>query len=99
MERTIFDVNTGGDSTYVNLLGQKNGDGTFDVFVSTMTATFKIAPDIFYLRSSTCAFFCLFSESHVEVKTVPHALTGTDIEALFDYFDTISYETFIAYLQ
>jgi hypothetical protein len=60
MARTIFDVNAGGDCSYVNLLGQKRPDGNFDIFVATMSATFKLSPDVFILRETTCEFFCLF---------------------------------------
>lgn len=60
MARTIFDINAVGDCIYVNLLGQKNSDGNYDIFVLIMNATIKLSSDVFMLRETTCEF-CLFS--------------------------------------
>jgi hypothetical protein len=97
MYRTMYSVHNSSDANYFCLMTNRNDQNNFDVYMVQMSNSFKLEPDLLVIRNSTSELGGLFSDSTENVYKTPHTLTKNDLKTLLDYFDLISYNSFMKY--
>jgi hypothetical protein len=95
----MFSVDVGGNNKYVCLMTMRHPGNKFSFLVADMQATFQLSPDLLIVRHSTSFLGGLFSSSHDEIKSVPHAITMPELGTLLDYFDMIAFDRFLTFLH
>ena len=83
------------DCKYVNVMGQKNKDGTFDFLLGEINATFKFAPDLLIIVSKeSSSWFGLSHTYEEQIVENPHTITKDQLTKLFTYFEIIIFKQF-----
>jgi len=69
-------------------------DDSFDWFVADIAAEFNLAPDVLVISESKSYLGGAFGSSTQKVKLVPRGITASDLEAVFAFFDIVTFERF-----
>jgi len=83
-----------GSCRYATLLSRKASPASLDLFVASFSATFAFAPDMFVYTTSKSVLGGLFSSSSMHIRFQPHALSTSDLQLLFDFFDIVATRKF-----
>ena len=94
MLNLVFNINKGGTSKYVCILGRNNGENGLDFLIADVDSQFVMAPDLFIVNKKKSFMGNFFSDNKYVFKFVPRSLQTAQFSLLFDFFEVITFRRF-----
>ena len=85
---------------YVNMMGQKNKDGTFDFILGEINSTFTLAPDLLVIvKKDSKSWFGLSHTYKEQIVEIPNTISKDQLTKLFTYFEIVIFKQFAELLR
>jgi len=98
--RAIFSMQRGAAVKHISVLSRHNqADDSFDFFIADIQASFDLAPDVLIIRESKSYLGGTFGSSTQRIKLIPRGIRQEDLEAIFAFFDIVTYQRFAEILH